>query len=402
MKHNLPTVILKKGKDKLPLNGHPWIFSGAIHKIQGAAQPGDLVCVQSADGQWIGEGHFAAENALIAVRILNRNPEENLYFDGIRNRIQNAIALRAGMMNPENNACRLIYSESDFLSGLVVDRFNDTLILQANTPGFERIKNDVAQILMECLPDVKRVIEKSDSDGRRMEHLEPSNGLLAGTPLENDTLEIIENGFRYNVPLTGQKTGFFTDQRVNRERVGTWMHPGMNVLDICCYTGGFSLQALRKGAAHVTLLDASRDALESAIANLQNNGYSDPDHVTIIRGNMFEVLRKLKAEGKRYDFIILDPPKLVRNIHQLNQAEKSYKDLNLQAMQLLNKGGFLATFSCSGALSSEALQTQIAFAAKDAHCAVQILETFSQAPDHPILSAVPESRYLKGFLCRIL
>ncbi len=398
--NNLPKIILKKNKEKLPLNRHPWIFSGAVQSINSDTKPGDLVVVYSANGQFVGQGHIASPEVSICVRLLSWDESEDMQATGYEKRIQEAVQLRLPLLNEKTNACRLIYSESDMLSGLIVDLFNDVLVLQCNTLGFDRIKKEIAQLLLKHYPHAKTVYEKSDSEGRRMEKLSDAVGVLAGAELDGTEIEILENGLKFGVDLESQKTGFYTDQRENRQIAATRMQSGMDILDVCCYSGAFAIQALARGAKSVTLIDGSQDALNMALKNIERNGF-DLSCVTAIKGNMFDVLRKLRQEGKKYDFVVLDPPKLVRNQYQVSQAQRSYKDLNFQAIQLLKSGGYLASFSCSGNLSAEALQTQIAYAAKDAQKCVQILNPFMQGSDHPVLTSVPESLYLKGFLCCI-
>lgn len=391
-----PTVTLRPGRDKLPRNHHPWIFSGAIQSVSAATEPGDTVNVNAANGTFVACGQISEPGAALAVRLLDWRPETVINREWFQTRIQDAVDTRRTLISAETNACRLIFSESDLLPGLIVDQFADTLILQAGSPGMDRYKSLIAECLLEIVPDAKRVIEKSDSDGRNMSGLADAFGLLAGSG-EPDTIPIIENGLRFSVSLKGQKTGFYTDQRSNRRAIERWVIKDADVLDVCCYTGAFSAAALKSGARHVTLTDISAPALAAAAENLQLNGF-EQTHFTTRRGSAFDTLRTLRAENKMYDMIILDPPKLIRSA---KQSPSGYKDLNFQAMQLLNPGGILVTFSCSGNLSAEDFRKVIAYAAKDAGKTVRILEQLHQAADHPILTAVPETEYLKGLICRV-
>lgn len=394
------TVILHPQREKLPLNRHPWIFSGAVKAISEEVQPGDWVRVKTSQGRFIAWGQMGSPTASIWVRLFSWS-EECPDEAWLKARLLDAVTLRQPILRAgETDCCRLVFSESDFLPGLIVDRFGETLILQSSAPGIDRLKHLVARLLLELIPDCVRVWEKSDSDGRRLEKMEPVCGLLAGTPMP-ESLTIRENGFTFSVSPSSQKTGFYTDQRENRAAVIPWVTSGAKILDVCSFTGAFSVAALSAGAEHATLIDTSEEALRHAAVNLELNGFSESVY-TLHRDSAFDALRNLKRAGSLFDMIILDPPKLIRSSKQSNAAVAGYKDLNLQAIQLLRRGGILVTFSCSGNLSADDLRLMLAYAAKDANRTVQIVRTLTQASDHPVLTSVTETAYLKGYIARVL
>jgi len=387
--------MLLPGKDKLPRNRHPWVFSGAIESVEGSPRSGEVVAVHGADGSFIAYGHFN-EHSKIKVRLLEWDEKEVVNETWLRDKIRRALALRAPILTSGvTDACRLIYSEADFLPGLIVDRFGEFAVLQSLSAGFDRVKNVVAQMLMEET-GVRGLYEKSDGDGRRMEGLPIRYGLLAGKE-PPDRVLIHEHEHLFHVSLAGQKTGFYTDQRVNR-RIAAVYAAGRRMLDLCCYTGAFSVYALAAGAAEVMLCDISDDALEGARRHLRLNNIA-ADRASFVKEDVFVLLRRLHKEGRRFDMIVLDPPKFVANSDDLEKGLRGYKDINLNAMRLLESGGILVTFSCSGAVTMEHFHKVIAFAAKDAKREVRILHHLHQSEDHPIRVSVPETEYLKGFVC---
>lgn len=413
----MPTVTLKPGREKPIARRHPWLFSGAIGRIDRQAVDGDLVDVVSDRGQWLARGYLNRRSQ-IQVRVLTWE-EAEVIDDGFwRGRLERAIAGRASMAaSPNTNAYRLVHAESDSLPGLVVDRYADWLVIQSLTLGIDRVKPLLADLLMElCQP--KGIIERSDVDVREKEGLAPAWGALRGdmprvdpaargpAPQENDgtgleaLVEVSESGHRFLVNLAGgQKTGFYLDQRENRQRTAAYC-PGARVLNAFSYTGAFAVYALAAGALHVINVDSSLEALVLGERNLRLNGLDPDRQAEGVAGNVFQVLRDWRDQDRGFDVIILDPPKFAHSQRQVERAARAYKDINLLALQLLQPGGTLVTFSCSGLVSADLFQKIVFGAAVDAQRDVQILERLSQGPDHPILLSFPEGEYLKGLICR--
>ena len=398
------TIRLKPGREKPVRQGHPWIFSGAIASIPGAARDGDVVDVADASGAWLARGYLNRRSQ-IQVRILTweRNEEiDDLFW---RRRITQALAGRA-QLAAESDALRLINAESDYLPGLVVDRFADTLVMQAGTLFIDQHKQEIAALLME-LTGATGVLERSELALRRQEGLPEAQGVLAGRA-PTGPVTVHEHGLRFLVDVAhGQKTGFYSDQRANRVRTAVYC-AGKRVLNGFSYTGAFAVHALRAGATHVTNIDSSVEALELAESNLRLNGF-DPELCTEnIAGDLFEVLRDWRDERQGhpaahpYDVIILDPPKFASSQAQMERALRGYKEINLQALRLIAPGGILITFSCSGLVSADLFQKVVFGAAVDAGRQVQVLEWVRQASDHPIAITFPEGEYLKGLICRVL
>jgi 23S rRNA (cytosine1962-C5)-methyltransferase len=390
-------VTLKPGRERSVLNRHPWIFEGAIAKTAGAPPDGAVVEVQSSSGEWLGRGTWSGKSQ-IRVRVWTWQPDEQIDDDLIHRRIEHAVEGRSSIAaDPDTNAYRLVFGESDSLPGLVADRYGDYVVVQLSTVGAALR----AQMIVNALVDAVRprgIFERSDAEIRAKEGLEPSDRLLWGEPGEGP-IEILENGQCYLVDLVGgHKTGAYLDQRINRRRVAGYCG-GTEVLSCFSYTGGFELEAAAAGARHITAIDSSSDVLQLAAENLRRNNVTVP--VGQIVGNVFSELRRFRAEGRSFDVIVLDPPKFVQQRSQLERASRGYKDINLLAMQLLRPGGILATFSCSGLVSVDLFQKIVWGAAVDARRDVQILERLMQAPDHPVLLTFPEAEYLKGFICRV-
>jgi len=388
-------LTLFPGREKLALNRHPWIFSGAVARLEGSPTSGEVVEVRSAEGTFVGYGQYNPTSK-IRIRLLEWSEGTEVDELWYRRRIEEAWALREPL-TAETDALRVFFSESDGIPGLVVDKFGPWLVAQFLTGGAEREKALIATLLARTVPGVRGIWEKSDGDGRRMEGLAEVSGLLWGEAPEGE-IEITENGNRYLVDPTSQKTGFYTDQRDNRRLVAPWM-AGRRVLDAFTFTGGFAVAALAAGAASVTLLDSSADALAQARKNLALGGW-EPEEV--LEGDAFQLLRDLKKRGETYGPIVLDPPKLATSRDHLEKAMRGYKDLNLQALKLVESGGYLASFSCSGLVDFRAFREMIAFAAKDSGRRVDIVRQLHQAPCHPIRTSMPEAEYLKGVLLRVL
>lgn len=386
--------ILKEGKEK-PIQGrHPWIFSGAIDEIEDCCQTGDLVKVYSRQNQFLGVGYLNPRSQ-IAIRML---AFEDIKIDEhfFERRIREALSLRAdhfGKKRGETNAYRLIHSEGDFLPGLIVDRYADYLVVQFLTAGMEAWKPTIIDILQRELA-VKGIFEKDDSEWRGWEGLEKRVGKLTGEE-PPDFVEILENGYTFVVDIHGgQKTGFFLDQRENRRRLGE-ISQGKRVLNGYAYTGGFSVYAAKNGTAETVSVDSSKPALNTAKVNLEKNGLSLEKN-TLVHEDVSHYLRSVRQE---FDIIVLDPPAFAKSKHQVQQAARGYKDINLQALKRLAPRGCLFTFSCSSFIEPDLFQKIVFSAAKDARRDVRIIAKTSHAFDHPINIYHPEGEYLKGLLC---
>lgn len=393
-------ILLKPGREKPVLNRHPWVFSGAIAAIEGSPEPGDLVHVANRRGAPLATAYYNPHSQIRA-RLLSWNPNEPLDTTFWRTRLARAMTARQLLaLTPHTTAYRLVFAEADGLPGLVVDRYGRTLVMQCLTLGIERRKTMLAELLAE-LAQPAGILERSDADARKKEGLAPTTGLLWGAAPPPE-LEISENGYRFGVHLlSGHKTGFYLDQRDNRAAVcQPQFVAGKNVLNAFAYTGGFGIYAAAHGAAAVTHIDSSVEALEQAEKNVALNGWTRPSD-DYIAGDAFAVLRAYRDEKRLFDMVILDPPKFAHSQRDIERACRGYKDLNWLALRLLKPGGLLATFSCSGLVSADLFQKVLFSAAVDAHRDVQILQHLGQAPDHPILLTYPESAYLKGVLGRV-
>lgn len=395
---NMVEIILKKGKEKAALQRHPWVFSGAIDKIKGKADNGDVVKVFAFDYEFLAYGYYN-NNSRVAVRLLEWGENQTINKAWYQNRLKQAIASRSHILNGETNTCRLVFSEADFLPGLIVDQYGDFLSLQILSSGIDRVKTDIIDILKAELQP-KGIFDKSDATARNHEGLPIENGLLWG---ENppDFLEVKENGITYNINIAeGQKSGFYCDQRDNRNILAQYTK-GKKVLDCFSYSGGFTLNSLRHDAKHVTSVDSSALAIETLKQNIELNQFDKEKHISI-QSDVNKQLRAFKEEGQKFDVIVLDPPKYAPSRSALDRAARAYKDLNRLGMLLLEPGGLLATFSCSGAVDIETFKQIIAWAALDAGKEVQVIKQFCQPEDHPLRLSFPEGEYLKGLLLRVL
>jgi 23S rRNA (cytosine1962-C5)-methyltransferase len=389
-----PKIILKRGKEKPILRGHPWVFSGAVEKVEGEISSGEVGEIYSKEGQFLGLGHLNPRSQII-LRLLTRKKEElgeNFY----RERILRAVALRAEWFRGRSNAYRIINGEGDFLPGLIADRYGETLVLQCLTAGMDRLKGILTNLLAkEFRP--QRIYERSDVATRSEEGLVECSGLLYGKKLP-DFIEIEEYGCRFEVNVRkGQKTGFYLDQRENRIFLRK-LSEGRRILDCFCFTGAFSIHAGSGGAKEVTLIDSSEEALGIAAAHFSLNQLEKIPR-QFIRGDVFEILRNLKS---RYDILILDPPPFAKRKGHLPSASRGYKDLNLCAFRLLDKGGLLFTFSCSHHMSWDLFQKVVFSAALDSEKSVQLIGRMGHPWDHPVNLSHPEGEYLKGLICRVL
>jgi len=390
----LPRIILKKGKEKPILRGHPWVFSGAVAKMEGEVSPGDVGEVYSSEGQFLGLGHLNPHSQII-LRILTRKKEE-LKIDFFKERISEAAILRGKWFSGKTNSYRVVNGEGDFLPGLIVDCYGKVIVLQCLTAGMERLKEILTNLLVKAfLP--QSVYERSDASTRKEEGLSEENGLLYGEDIP-ERIEIQEYGCRFRVNVKrGQKTGFYLDQRENRFSL-KGLSQGKKILDCFCYTGAFSIHAGFGQAKEVTLIDSSEEALNMAEEHFDLNHLGEIPR-QLIRGDAFEVLRNLKHG---YDMIILDPPPFAKKKGHLLGASRGYKDLNLQAFRLLKKEGILFTFSCSHHMSWDLFKKIVFSAGVDAGKRVQLLGRMGHPVDHPIDLCHSEGEYLKGLICRVL
>ncbi|MBE7177718.1 MAG: class I SAM-dependent rRNA methyltransferase [Mucilaginibacter polytrichastri] len=393
----MKAISLRKGKDKAVRQRHPWVFSGAVNDIKDRPENGEIVRVLDEKGVFLAYGTFNAQSR-VAVRLLEW--DESQIIDGAwwTKKITQAVQARQPILHGENNTCRLIFSEADFLPGLIVDQYAGYLSVQILTAGIERAKEQILDILEELVKP-EGIFERSDAGARSHEGLAPSSGLLRGkTPPE--FVDVIENGVHYQVNISeGQKSGFYCDQRDNRFHTAKYAKD-KRVLDCFCYSGGFTLNALRAGAASVTSVDSSALALETLKRNMEANRFH-PEKSDVIQNDVNRQLRAFREEGRSFDLIVLDPPKYAPSRSALDKAARAYKDLNRQAMLLLSPGGLLATFSCSGAVDIATLKQILAWAALDAGREVQFIEQLGQPADHPVRSSFPEGEYLKGLICLV-
>ncbi len=388
-------IVLKAGREKSLLRRHPWVFSGAIERIDGAPAGGDTLPVTDSLGNFLAWAAYSPASQ-ISARVWSWNPEETIDGDFFRRRIATAIAGRADL-GKSSSGMRLIHAESDGLPGLIVDCYGDVIVMQVGSAGAERWRETCADILQQICNPVC-IYERSDSDSRALEGLEIRNGVLRGALPAS--VEVVEHGLRFGVDVAaGQKTGFFLDQRDNRKLTET-LSAGRDVLNCFCYTGGFSLYALRGGAKSVLSMDASGDALRIGEANLLRNGL-DASRAEWQEADVFVALRKLRDQGKSFDLIILDPPKFAPTAAFAEKAARGYKDINLLGFKLLRPGGLLFTYSCSGGINEELFQKIVAGAALDAGVDVQIIHYLHASPDHPVLLSFPEGAYLKGLVLRV-
>jgi 23S rRNA (cytosine1962-C5)-methyltransferase len=396
-------VILKRGREKPVLNRHPWVFSGAIKRIEGEIADGEAVAVADYRGHFLARGYLNRRSQ-IALRLLTWDESEVIEGDFWRRRLEQAWASRQALADDPatkarlSAAYRLVNAESDLLPGLILDRYGDYLVAQFLTLGIERWKANLVGLLADLL-NPKGIYERSDVEVRKKEGLAQVSGLLHGEE-PPDLVEVMENGHRFLVDIkTGHKTGFYLDQRENRQKLTRYC-AGKEVLNCFAYTGAFAVYAAAAGAGRITNVESSAEVLELARRNVALNGFADRDD-EYVEGDVFQLLREYRDQGRTFDLIILDPPKFAYSQHQVESACRGYKDINLLAMQIIAPGGILITFSCSGLVSPDLFQKVLFGASVDARRDVQIIEKLSQASDHPILLTFPESEYLKGFVCRV-
>ena len=387
----MKSIRLREGKERSLLRRHPWVFQGSVDK--GRADSGETVRVEAADGRFLAWGAYSPSST-IRVRVWSFDEAERIERGFFERRIAAALALRA-RLPIASSGVRLVHGEADGLPGLIVDRYGDVLCAQFLAAGTERWKSVIADALLAAT-GVERLYERSDSGVRALEGLAPAAGWLRGS---GDTqLAIVEHDWQLTLDVArGHKTGFYLDQRDNRARFARWVrHFGSRrVLNCYCYTGGFTVAALAGGAAQVTSVDSSAPALERVTAHVALNGH-DAARSDVVDADVNRFLRDALTAGRRYDAIVLDPPKFAPSAAHAERAARAYKDINRLALRLLEPAGLLLTFSCSGGIGAELFQKIVAGAAADAEADGAILERLEGACDHPTTLAFPEGEYLKG------
>jgi 23S rRNA (cytosine1962-C5)-methyltransferase len=395
----MKSIHLKSGRQKPVLRNHPWIFSSAVSEVRGNPEVGETVEVFASDSAWLGFGAFSPYSQ-IRTRIWSRDPSEEINKNFFVNRIVSAIQSRADLFKGKHNtAYREVFAESDGLPGLIIDRYDEVRVVQFLSAGAERWKETILDLLVGR-GDCKTIYERSDIDVRELEGLPKAHGLLWGKEPE-DLICIEESGMQYYVDIRqGHKTGFYMDQRENRQVFSELVSDGATVLDCFSYTGAFTLHALQAGAQTVMAIDSSSSALSIFEKNLSLNTLSK-DRVDLIQGDVFSELRGLRDRARTFNVIVLDPPKFASTPSQIQRASRAYKDINLLAFKLLKPGGLLFTFSCSGGLSTELFQQIVADASLDSGRGASIIRWLGQAFDHPVLLSFPEGRYLKGLVCKV-
>lgn len=385
-------IHLKRGKERSVSMGNPWIFSGAILKTEGNVEPGDICSVYSFKGDFLAFGYFNPFSS-ISVRVLSFK-DKAFTVTELDNRISTAIAYRDLLLDRSNDCCRLINSEGDFLPGLIVDRYGPGFVLQILTAGMERFRKEIIEALSRYKPQF--IFERSDTDSRSREGLQTSQGLLYGEMPEK--VQLTELGLRFEVDIeSGQKTGFFFDQRPNRKLLRRYAC-NRRICDCFSYSAAFSVNALAADANQIDAVDISRNATLWGQNNIRLNGF-EQKRVRFITADVFKFLRETEEQ---YDLIVLDPPKFARHPGEVQRASRGYKDINLLAIKKIMAGGIIFTFSCSNAIDPNLFRQIIFAAAADARRPVQLLHVLGAGPDHPVNIAHREGEYLKGLVLRVI
>jgi len=394
-------VVLRKGRATPVMRRHPWIFSGSIDSVEGDPDDGSIVEVYDAGHNWLARGYINRQSQ-ITIRLLTWQRGDVVDRAFWRRRLERCISARQTLASdPTITAYRLVHAESDYLPGLIVDRYDKFLVLQFLTLGMDRRRKEIVQLLANLL-EPAGIYERSDVDVREKEGLEPRTGLLWGDEPPYQ-IEIVENGHRFLVNAReGHKTGFYLDQRENRARLTQFCdNPGSEVLDAFAFSGAFSVYAAAGGASRLTLVDSSSPALDLARQNLALSRRIRAQETEYVEGDVFSVLRAYRAEERHFDVIILDPPKFAHTRREVERASRAYKDINLLAFQLLRPGGVLFTSSCSGRVSADLFQKIVFGALADTDRKGQIIGRLTQGADHPVALTFPEGEYLKGLICRV-
>jgi len=388
-----PALVLKAGREKSLLRRHPWVFSGAVEHADARAQAGDTVAVRTGAGAFLAWAAYSPQSQIRA-RVWSWDEGERIderFFDG---RVRAATARRARLARA-GNALRLVHGEADALPGVVCDRYGEVAVCQFSSAGAERWREAIVDAVL-AETGCRSAYERSDLDVRALEGLAPRSGVLRGEPT-GASVEIVEHGLKYRVDVAhGQKTGFYLDQRANRDRVRA-LAADRDVLNCFCYTGGFTLNALAGGARSALSIDSSAAALGLARENAALNRLDD-GRAEWVEADVFGALRTLRGEGRSFDLVVLDPPKFAPTAGHAERAARAYKDINLLALKLLRAPGVLVTFSCSGGVSPELFQKIVAGAAADAGVEAAVVERLQADTDHPVTLSFPEGEYLKGLV----
>lgn len=391
----MASATLKPKQEQRILDGHLWIYQGNVAKVEGNPSPGDIVDVYAADGGFLGRGYFNPHSQIV-IRLLARDARtiDKAFFV---ERIEQALAWRARFL-PDATSYRMIYSEGDFLPGLIVDRYEDVLVVQFLTLGMDVRRDMIVEALAE-LAKPRAIFERSDVPSRRYEGLDLQKGLLWGE-LPPQPMIIRENGLSFEIDVVeGQKTGYFLDQKENRRSLAPLV-AGAKVIDVFCHNGTFALHALHYGAKEVLGVDSSDRAIEAARRNAALNGFEG--RAQFVVANAFDYLRALERSGERFDVVVLDPPAFAKGKSHFEAARRGYKEVNLRGIKILRPGGFLVTCSCSHHMPADAFYRVVLEAAADARRPLRLVEVRGQAKDHPVLAGVPETAYLKCLIFQVM
>lgn len=403
---NYPIAVVSEKAERTLKNGHVWVYGDEVGEIIGNAVDGELVDVVSKKGRFLGTGFFNS-NSKIRVRILSKNANDKFDAAFFERRLRYCFEYRKTVMGTDFDCCRLVFGEADSFPGLTVDRFGDILVTQTLSLGIEKRKGLLFPLMVKVLSDmgekISAVYERNDVAIREKEGMEENKGFFSCGSLRcnlSGKTVITENGIKYNVDyINGQKTGFFLDQKYNRLAAGK-ISKGKTVLDCFTHTGAFALNCAKMGAKSVTAVDISKDAVELTRENAKLNGL---ENVSFECANVFDLLTKLYEEkNSPYDYIILDPPAFTKSSASVKNAERGYKEINMKAMKLLPRGGYLATCSCSHFMTDELFRKMLRSAALDAGVSLRQIEARQQSPDHPILWSVPETDYLKFYIFQVV
>lgn len=392
-------VVLKKGGGRYLKSGGQWIYDNEIDRIEGDFEPGDILEIRDFDDFFLGRG-YVNPRSTITVRMLERYHNDEIDETFWEKRVREALEYRKSVV--DTSSCRVIFSEADFLPGLVVDKFEDVLVCECETLGMERHKELICNLVKKVLEEdgisIRGIYERSDASVRKLEGLEKKKGFI-GESFDTDVI-ICENGVKYRVNIEeGQKTGFFLDQKYNR-LAAAGLCRGKRVLDCFTHTGSFALNAGRAGAESVLGVDASDLAIKQAEDNAKLNGLEEK--VKFMAADVFDLLPELIEKNEKYDVVILDPPAFTKSRQAVKNAVKGYREINLRGMKLVKNGGYLCTCSCSHFMTPELLEKTINEAAKGARKRLRLVQVRYQSPDHPYLQGVPESLYLKFFIYQVI
>jgi len=395
----MKSIILKPDRERPILRKHPWIFANSIAEVKGDPGLGETIEVLSSNGLWLAYAAFSPHSQIRA-RIWTWDPSEEVDQNFFANRLEKSIAMREGFFRGKYvTAYREVYAESDRLPGLILDRYGEVRVIQFLFAGVEHWRESIREILA-ARGDCQAIVERSDVDVRALEGLASRDGFLWGKQPEG-LLTIVEHGIQFYVDIfQGHKTGFYLDQRQNHKILRDMLPEGASVLDCFSYTGGFTLNALKANVGEILAIDSSSYALDLTKKNVTLNGL-DAGRLKLTEGDVFSELRTLRDRDRKFDVIILDPPKFASTPSHKERAARGYKDINLLAFKLLEAGGTLFTFSCSGGISAEFFQKIISDAALDSGRNASIIRWLGQPEDHPVLLSFPEARYLKGFVCQV-